>query len=218
MPVSLSLNQKKTLALFEEKEHLGVKDISSLLGLPIPTAKQILTRLRKLDFIERSGLGRGAYYFLKNKEEILDKTGRTLVKVYSGATAFKKLFDSIVDELNTGDSYRSYSFRGQYHHKQLADFFVSFHSQLTEKGVNDRTIIHKDAQDVILRAYRAVPKLKIRITTEEVPVGIVILDDRIINLIWDDQPLAISITSSIIAGQYKKFFDSVWKRAKDPRK
>ena len=60
----LSEKQIDVLRLFDENRTLSPKDLSSLLkeSIPLPTIKQILQRLVKLDLIKRIGLGRATRY------------------------------------------------------------------------------------------------------------------------------------------------------------
>jgi len=46
------------------------------------------------------------------------------------------------------------------------------------------------------------------------PLGLMIIDDNVINWVWGERPTAIQIKSKQIAEQYKKFFLGNWKIAK----
>jgi len=211
----LSINQRKTLALFNEDEHVSVGLVSDKLEIPRPTAKQILLRLTELGLISRQGLGRGSFYALKNEDEIYDTGGNKLITVYKGQNSFQDMFLSINNDLEKGDFYWSFAFKTEYNDPALGSFLLNFHKELTEKGIDDRSIVNMKVKDVVRDTYKSVPQLKIRFTDQDVPVGMIILKDRVINLVWGKKPMAIVIKSPIICRQYTDFFLSVWDKSKE---
>lgn len=122
-----SINQQKVLSLLEGKEFATTGEISKSLGIPRPTAKQILQRLLGLHLISRQGLGRGAYYCLKQKDEIYDSKGNKLVTVYKGLNSFKIMFKELQSSLKKGDFYWSFAFKNEYHDPELSQFLLDFH-------------------------------------------------------------------------------------------
>ncbi|TSC66232.1 MAG: hypothetical protein CEO22_154 [Candidatus Berkelbacteria bacterium Gr01-1014_85] len=211
----LSINQRKTLALFHEEEHVSVGMVSDRLQIPRPTAKQILLRLTELGLISRQGLGRGSFYSLKNEDEIYDTGGNKLISVYKGLNSFENMFLSIKNDLEKGDYYWSFAFKTEYHDPLLGSFLLTFHKELTEKGIDDRSIVNTKVKEVVKDTYKAVPQLQIRFTDQDIPVGMIILKDRVINLVWSKKPMAIVIKSPLICQQYADFFVSVWDKSKE---
>lgn len=211
----LSINQRKALALFQEEEHISVALVADNLEIPRPTAKQILLRLTELGLISRQGLGRGSFYMVKNEDEIYDSGGNKLITVYKGSNAFRTMFLAIKRDLNAHDFYWSFAFKNEYHDPALAAFLLNFHQELAAKDIDDRSIVNKSVSDVVRETYKSVPNLKIRVTEQDVPVGMIILKDQVINLVWGDKPMAIIMKSPIICEQYTNFFVSVWDKSKE---
>lgn len=212
---NLSLNQRKTLALFEDESHISVSLVSDRLKIPRPTAKQILLRLTEIDLVSRHGMGRGSFYTLKLEDEIYDTGGNKLITVYKGTESFKDMFTSLKKELRPKDFYWSFAFKNEYQDPDLVKFLVAFHQDLTKKGIDDRSIVHKGVKAIVQDTYQTVPKLKIHVTDQDVPVGMIILKDRVVNLVWGDHPMAIVIKSPTICQQYTDFFTSVWDKSKE---
>lgn len=206
----LSLNQKHILELFEKEEYLSVGKIVKLLKIPHPTVKQSLNRLLQYNLIGRRGIGKGTYYYRKDENVILDTLGNQLVTIYQGKDAFTDLFEKIANSLKKGDFYWSFAFRGEYHDPQVKEFFISLHHKLADKGVEDKTIVHRSVENLIRKTYRNVPNPKIKATTQEVPFGMTILKDRVINLVWDEKPVAIAIHIPKIVKRYQEFFRFIW--------
>ena len=209
----LSINQRKALALFGQEEHLSVGSVADGLQIPRPTAKQILQRLTELGLVSRHGLGRASFYMLKNEDEIYDSSGSQLITVYKGQDSFKEMFTIIKNNLKKNDFYWSFAFKNEYHDPALVSFLVGFHYELSQKKVDDRSIVNNKVKKIVSDTYRSVPNLKICSTDQDVPVGMIILKDRVINLVWGDRPIAIVIKSPVICQQYMDFFTSVWNKS-----
>jgi threonine dehydratase/DNA-binding Lrp family transcriptional regulator len=208
--LELSLNQKKVLNFLEENSNATTGDISEKLNIVRPTAKQTLQRLLDLGLIYRHGLGRGAYYALKREDEILDSKGDKLVVVYKGNDAFRVMFKEIENELKKGDFYWTFAFKDEYYDKELVSLLHDFHRTLGKKGIDDRLIAMLGVRDVIKQSYKDIPTFKMRFTDMNVPIGMIILKDKVINLMWGKFPIAIMIKSSVICKQYQDFFLSNW--------
>jgi hypothetical protein len=124
------------------------------------------------------------------------------------------MFVSIRKELKSKDFYWSFAFKNEYQDPALVKFLVAFHQELTKHGVDDRSIVHNEVKTTIQNTYRSVPKLKLRFTDQDVPVGMIILKDRVVNLVWGKNPMAIVIKSPVICQHYVDFFTSIWNKSK----
>lgn len=211
----LSLNQRKALELFNDDEHISVGMVAEKLTIPRPTAKQILLRLTELGLISRQGLGRGSFYVLKNEDEIYDSGGNKLITVYKGSSAFHNMFVHIERNLEPQDFYWSFAFKHEYHDAALTTLLINFHNDLATKNIDDRSIVHKSVSEVVRETYKNMPNLTIKVTDQDVPVGMIILKDQVINLVWGDKPMAIVMKSPVICQQYTDFFLSVWDKSKE---
>ncbi len=214
MNKSLSINQQKVLALFDSKSRVTVFDVVKSLKIPRPTAKQVLTKLVELDILEQKGRQRGSYYTFKQESEILDPSGKQIVVVYKGMQSFQNLFNRLGRKLKKGDYYWSFAFKDEYHDDVVSKMLVDFHKEITDKGVDDKTIAHRKIKKIISRNFKDVKKLKIKYTSMDIPVGMIILEKAIINLVWGKQPLAILISAPEIYRRYQDFFKSIWKQSK----
>mgnify|MGYP001583934969 CR=1 FL=1 len=76
--------------------------------------------------------------------------------------------------------------------------------------VGKRSISVKKA---IVNTFEGNNNIKIKFTNNDTPLGVIIIQNKVINLIWGERPTAIEITSDQIYEQYKKFFVDHWKTA-----
>ncbi len=148
---------------------------------------------------------------LKLKQK--DHAPKQVAVVHEGYKAFKALFNRIADELHKGDSYLVFAFKEEYHTPATSLFLRSFHKILEEKKIDDRAIAHYSVKKNIKNTFDGNKNIKIKFTKNDTPLGVIIIKDKVINLIWGERPTAIEITSEQIHEQYKDFFEEIWKTA-----
>lgn len=135
--------------------------------------------------------------------------------VYEGYKAIKAMFDSILDELDKKGYYYVFAFKDEYISSPLASRFLrNIHIRLSEKGVDDRLITHVSVRKEFKENYSDIKNIKFRFSDLDLPLGLMIINDRVINWVWGERPTAVEITSPQIARQYKKFFLNIWDASK----
>jgi len=133
-------------------------------------------------------------------------------RIYEGYKAIKSMYESIIEELNKKSYYYVFAFRNEYIEPPMASRFLrDIHIKLSRKRVDDRLIVHRSVRKEFLKNYSGIRKIKYRFTDLNIPFGLVIINDRVINWTWGKRPTAIEIVSGQIAGQYKEFFLEIWK-------
>lgn len=146
---------------------------------------------------------------LKQKEHVPNQ----VAVVHEGYKAFKALFNRIADELNKNDSYFAFAFKEEYYTPAASLFLRNFHKMLEEKRIDDRAIAHYSIKKNIIKAFEGNKNIKLKFSRNDTPLGVIVIKDRVINLVWGDRPTAIEITSEQIYEQYRKFFLELWKTA-----
>ncbi len=150
---------------------------------------------------------------LKEKQKFSQE--KQIAKVYEGYEAIKAMYENILEELDKKSYYYVFAFKDEYLDSQLSSRFLrNIHQRLSEKHVDDRLIAHISIKKEFKENYKKIKGVKFRFTKMNFPLGLMIINNRIINWIWGERPTAIEIISKQIASQYKKFFLEVWKSAK----
>ncbi len=170
--------------------------------------KRILSSLKEKEHAFREILPR-----LEQKQKFSQQP--QTAKVYEGYKAIKAMFESILEETNKNSYYYVFAFKDEYLNSPLASRFLrQIHMQLAEKKVDDRLIANNSIKKEFKENYAGIKNLKARFTSINLPLGLMIINDKVINWIWSSRPTAVEITSKQIASQYKKFFLEIWKNAK----
>ncbi|MBS3149728.1 hypothetical protein J4455_03490 [Candidatus Woesearchaeota archaeon] len=151
----------------------------------------------------------------KLKEKQKYSKEKQIATVYEGYKAIKSMFDFILEELNNKSYYYVFAFKDDYLTSELASRFLrGIHMQLSEKKVDDRLIANISIKKEFERNYLDIKDMKYKFTNINLPLGLMIINDRVINWVWGERPTAIEIVSKQIAQQYKKFFLEIWKISK----
>jgi len=135
--------------------------------------------------------------------------------IYEGYKAIKSMFEQILEELNKNSYYYAFAFKDEYlSSPTVSQFLRNIHQKLAEKQVDDRLIANKSIKKEFRKNYSGIRSAKMRFTSINLPLGLMIINNRIINWTWGKRPTAIEIKSEQIAQQYKKFFLEIWKISK----
>ena len=138
-----------------------------------------------------------------------------IATVYEGYKAIKAMFDSILDEMNKSSYYYVFAFKDEYLSSKVASGFLrNIHMKLAEKGIDDRLIAHQSIETEFKKNYSDLKNIKYKFTKTNLPLGLMIIDDRVINWVWGERPTAVEILSKQISKQYRQFFLEMWKIAK----
>lgn len=138
---------------------------------------------------------------------------KQIATIYEGFKSFKALFNRIADELTDKDQYCAFAFKEEYYTSSVSIFLSNFHKKLEDKGVEDKLLGHTSVKKIITKSFKENKHINIRFTKNETPLGVIIIKNKVINLVWGDRPTAIEITSEQIYLQYKKFFSQLWNNA-----
>ncbi len=140
---------------------------------------------------------------------------KQVATVYEGYKAIKAMFDTIIEELNNKSYYYVFAFKEEYLSEELAKRFLrNIHMKLAEKKADDRLIAYYSVKKEFIKNYGDIKNVKFRFTKTNLPIGLMIINDRVINWVWGERPTAVEIQSKQIAEQYKKFFLEIWKISK----
>lgn len=134
--------------------------------------------------------------------------------VHEGYKAFKALYNRLIGEFKPKDYYWAFAFKNDYYNPALTNFLRNVHYRMAEKKIDDRLIGHISMKKAILKTHGDNKNYKIRFTDTLTPVGVAIINGKVINLLWGERPTAIEITSEQIHKQYKEFFLELWEKSK----
>src|SRR3989338_3677510 len=120
---------------------------------------------------------------LKQKQEFSKE--QQIATVYEGYEAIKSMFYSILENLNKNSYYYVFAFKEEYITSKLASRFLrDIHRQLSEKKVEDKLIAHVSIKKEFKKNYANIKGIKFRFTSTNLPLGLMIINDRVINWIW----------------------------------
>lgn len=132
--------------------------------------------------------------------------------IYEGADEFRKLFDNIINGLREGDYYHTFAFNSEYLEKDVRDLLSEAHRKLEERKIEDKAICRQEALPRLKKTFAGNKNIKIKAVKGDIPNGVIILKDRVVNLIWGATPSAYEIKTPKIVNNYQKYFNELWGR------
>ncbi|MDD5193558.1 MAG: helix-turn-helix domain-containing protein [Candidatus Nanoarchaeia archaeon] len=136
------------------------------------------------------------------------------VVMHEGYNAVRALFNRIISDLKKSDFYYVFALKESYKEGSAPLFFAKVHKKLEEKNILDYAIANESVKKEVLLAYSDNKNIQLRFVKQNIPVGVIIIKNKVIELIWGELPTAIEINSNQIYQHYKDFFEEVWRNAK----
>ncbi len=149
--------------------------------------------------------------------EFKQKKEKQSVELFEGIKSIFAFLTDLIDASKKGETYYSFSFGKEHENEQVEIFYKKIGIKRQEKGLSIRILANKEAEDAFKKAYAdRIASLKkiVRITDFNFPQGIIVFRDNIIILNWEETPTAIHIQNKKLSDQYTKFFEDLWKQAK----
>ncbi|MFZ5955381.1 MAG: TrmB family transcriptional regulator [Nanoarchaeota archaeon] len=92
----------------------------------------------------------------------------------------------------------------------MGDYYGQWHLKLMQNKIKSRILLPINKKNEYIKPYEAryLPNENI------MPSTICIFEDKVLNIIWGEDPIAVLITSEKVSSSYKSYFEMLWKIAK----
>jgi len=150
---------------------------------------------------------------LKKKHEELQSTA----KIFSGWKGVFTAFNTIIEELPKGSEYLGFAAGlDEQFSKETKEFFEIYNRKRSEKKYVVKLIANETERKNILEYgfEKNQKKPEFRFVKDISFNGIIIFGDNILQVAFEDVPIAVIISSKIMAESFRKTFYSFWKIAK----
>ena len=152
------------------------------------------------------------------KEEIVEKLVPQIKKVRSSierkqdATIFggKRGLKTIIEETTKAKSEILVFGTGWGMKETLGSYYEQWHLKLKENKIKARILLPVNKKGYFLKPFiaRYLPEKNV------FPSTICIFDDKVLNVMWSEEPIGILITSEKAVQSHKQYFELLWKIAK----
>jgi len=137
------------------------------------------------------------------------------VKVYTGLEGLKTANEDIINTLKKGEEWLSMGLTEQPESWEI--YFNKKQVKRSKKGILHRHLVNEKYKS-LYQARKKLPYTKFRFLPKEfeMPTSTEIYGDKIIIMILiKENPMAIMIESKPVADSFKKYFEHLWKTAKE---
>lgn len=132
------------------------------------------------------------------------------INTISGKKQFIDYYSLLEKELKAGDFYYAFAFQNEYQSPEIKKLFKQFHLSLAKKRIDDRAIFNKKLEITAGETYSDNNNLKLKFKNFNIPVGLVITKNKILQLGWRPEPFIVEINNVALFKHYYDFFMENW--------
>ncbi len=143
------------------------------------------------------------------------KAEKQYALAYEGEGGMRAAFNEFLRSQKKGDLYYSTNLDESYATNEAAQqHFRAYHLRRSKKGVRVRLLANPTVLSTARKIMQGLKHFEVRTTTETMPVGILVSNDRTLEHVWEDKPTAFMIHSRIVAERHTKYCEKLWAKAK----
>ncbi len=135
------------------------------------------------------------------------------VEVFEGWKGMKNIFNNLIKDAKKGDKWYAFGMPKTMSKERLI-FFSKWRKQTDKIGIHQYLI----ANEEIRNSEELAPKSRysnIRYLNQETPTTVDIFKKFTILIIWSEKPILILVKSQQVSESFMKFFDNIWKQARE---
>lgn len=139
-----------------------------------------------------------------------------LVKILRGNQEVINLRKRAFEELKKGDTYYITGASGDRFYKIVGDEYAKLEAKRIKKGIKKKMIVYQSQKEDLLKNDKFLDLVELRFLKEDVkvPSSTNIFGNTVAILIWEYNPIVITIESKSVAESYRQYFDILWNVAK----
>ncbi len=150
------------------------------------------------------------------KEKQLLSKDKNETKMFIGKKAIFTMLNNLIESATPKSDYLSFTLVEPHIEEDVIRFYNQFNLRRYEKKLNVKVLGNKKVKNIFEEHYskKLLKKANVRYTSFNLPQGLIILQNNVIFLNWQEDPFAVKITNSLMAKQYSEFFLDLYEKAK----
>ena len=151
---------------------------------------------------------------LPELESIQKPAERQETKMYLGWKGIQTAYNTIFEVLPKGSEYITFAAIVKGEPESVSIFFKNFHRKRLAMNYKVKIIVNEEDKKEFIKKYGLLPGIDTRFVADFAPTGITIFGENVLISTFEENPMAIIITSRQIAEHFKKTFYKMWALAK----
>lgn len=131
-------------------------------------------------------------------------------QIYKGFAGMRVAFQNLLDELDKGDDFLFFSLSGEEYSSKVKILFDIVNRKRTEKGINSKGIIDIKYKKIFKEITDKRELAEVKFSHLSLPSSISIGKNRILLLLFEENPIVFEIISKRNTEKYKTFFYNLW--------
>ncbi len=132
-------------------------------------------------------------------------------RTYRGMDGLELAYQDVLDELNPNEEY--YAISTAIHSPDVyRDFLKNFHKKRQERNLRLKLIYGENLKNSLGRDRESERNTEVRYVPQRMasPQGIIIYHDKVLTIVWSEEPVSFVLKNKEYANSMKMFFDMLW--------
>ena len=142
-----------------------------------------------------------------------DKLGNQAT-VYEGIKSIRAAFYELFEYIGKNSEYCVFPIGEQLGTKELIKFWAQVFHKRVEMKIKVRTLPSIKWHRIFENFYSEYKLFEIRYVKQQFPTGVFIFKDHVLNILWEEKPIAFLIRSSENYSTWQEFFEKQWAKGK----
>ncbi len=141
------------------------------------------------------------------------------IHTQTGAAAVQDAFQSMLEELHPGEEYYVLGALGQDYPQGFSNFFDEYHTKRIKKEVKVKMLCYQESyKNLVARFSRCGDPhskfsiVKKYINTTPIPMQINIFQNKVLFILYEENPTVITFDNAVIADSFKNYFENIWQQ------
>lgn len=151
---------------------------------------------------------------LKEKQKIEKEKNDT--EMFLGKKAIFSMMNNLIANSKKGSEYLSFTLVEPHMEEDVVRFYLQYNLRRNELGLDVKVLGNTKVKKIFDLHYskKLIRKAHVRYSSFNLPQGLIIFDNKVIFLNWQEEPFAVKITNKLMARQYRDFFLEIYEKAK----
>lgn len=183
-------------------KHFQLSNPQSLLELLKEKEKQLVEQEQKVETLVEQ---------IEEKRDLSKE--KQEASVFEGIEGLRSAFNEILSSLDKNEEYLVFTLGEELADEGLKRFFLDYHKKRIEKGIKVRLICNEKIKEIFIK-FHSYKNMKVKFTKSTLPAGTFIYKNKVMTVVWGENPTAFVISSEVNAERYHSFFEEIWDKTK----
>jgi hypothetical protein len=137
-------------------------------------------------------------------------------EIFLGKKAIFSMLNNLIANGEKGEEYLSFTLVEPHMEEDVIRFYLQYNLRRNELKLDVKVLGNRKVKKIFDEHYtkNLIKKAHVRYSSFNLPQGLIIFQNKVVFLNWQDEPFAVKITNTLMSKQYRDFFLEIYEKAK----